>query len=352
MNHGHPQIYDAVERRVPREMSVREKEARPGRCCCRARDEAASLNDIAKIIAALNHKILGLRNEVNAFENVGGEKKSLVGKNKRGHLLAACYETESGAQPIISGTAVTHVVPFRSNSMVDYKLQRERIYAVPCRDLISKEFSKIGRKISRATQCDLTMRRRIRDVFNCFNIASIIGEKRFWKRSKEVVEWKKKNNRVSFDPDPEEMFGTVEQDSEDDESLRTDFEEDLDRTIDWTLESVKTEQKKGKGTLKRMQENKTVGIDLDEDRNRLQKDKGEDSEFEYSVTGRMSGGAEFRGNRLISELGEKIQKICLYKTVKFDAKNVKRRLDACIAELNEIIDDIILIFSDRNASTI
>ncbi|XP_076228020.1 uncharacterized protein LOC116434922 [Nomia melanderi] len=195
------------------------------------------------------------------------------------------------------------------------------------------------------------MGRRIRDVFNCFKIASIIEENKFWKRGKEVG-CRKRSNRVSFDPE-EEMFGSVEQDSEDDESLRMDFQEDLDGTIDWTLESVKIEQKKGRLTrLRGMQENK-IDIDLNKGRTTLRKDdEGGDSDFEYSVTGRMSGGAEFRGNRLISDFGEKIQKICLYKTVKFDAKNVRRRLDACIAELNGIIDDIILIFPDRNASTI
>ena len=80
----------------------------------------------------------------------------------------------------------------------------------------------------------------------------------------------------------------------------------------------------------------------------LLKDQEEKQEsFKYSMS-RMGGGAEIRGNHLISDFHNKVQKINLYKNIKFDAKKVKRRLDACINELNGIIEDVSLILPNMN----
>ncbi|KAK9303620.1 hypothetical protein QLX08_004726 [Tetragonisca angustula] len=81
----------------------------------------------------------------------------------------------------------------------------------------------------------------------------------------------------------------------------------------------------------------------------LPKDQEEEQEsFKYSSL--MGDGTKIRGSHLISDFHNKMQKINLYKNIKFDAKKVKRRLDACINELNGIIEDISLILPNMDVT--
>ncbi|XP_076287165.1 uncharacterized protein LOC143212343 [Lasioglossum baleicum] len=325
-------------------MSSHGKEARPGRCYCRVHDEGTSLNDIAKIIAALNHKILCLRNEVNAFKNVGanGEKRSSE-ESAHGHLSAPYYETEPDVSrrntrlegPLDPEAAVVHVIPFQRQSIINYQL-REKVDGKILADilkngvngnlysnLVYKELPKDrGKKVSSGVQCDLTRHKRIRYFFNWFKTELLFMKNIFSKRNKETGSHPKDNNRMSFDCEVAGNKGSLfmsryPENSEDDE----DFEED-NGIIDWTVEAVEIENEKNKDTLQKDEENGHLGLE----------------------------SWIMQRNRLTSNIHAKMEKICLYKSVKFHAKNVKRRLDACIAELNEIIEDVTLIFPTLNPS--
>ncbi|KAK1133962.1 hypothetical protein K0M31_011748 [Melipona bicolor] len=157
----------------------------------------------------------------------------------------------------------------------------------------------------------------------------------------------KTNIHINFNPDTEEAKLTNRKKQENDQIFQLDTyvhdEDNLDQEkISQICKLIKHEPKKEK------QETKTV-TDLAEYKVDLPTDQEEKQEsFKYSS--RMGGGAEICGSHLISDFHNKMQKINLYKNIKFDAKKVKRRLDACINELNGIIEDVSLILPNMDVT--
>lgn len=351
-------------------MSACVKEPVPSRCYCRVQDEEVSLNDIARIITALNIKTVQLRNEVNALKNDNAnveEKLCKKSENTRERSSSCRYgecpdifrsNDKPDRCPEVPDT-LTHL--FRNNSIKKREVGQRNIddeghirYMIKNNTDCNRVYNlpKIRRKkISRNVQCDLSMERK-RSFFDRFGI-KLFKECKL-KGNKKVKHLSKAKHVTLNSP-----IGEVELSNGDllkDTQLKNCckiYSSDIGmETINQIFEQSQIQSKGRKNTQNQfiVQENKISKIELDEYGTLHKNAENKHQIFKCTVTGRMGGGAEFRGSRLISDMNERIQKINLYKHVKLDAKNVKRRLDACIAELNEIIEDVSLIFPDTNIS--
>lgn len=367
-------------------MSTRAMQTAPSRCSHCQVNEEVSLNDIANIVTALNLKTLLLRNEVNAFKSaeVNGVKK--LSAESRNVIEPLFSRWNDGAPAIYPKTLeldrliiseVTEPRTIRDKSINGYKFKleegnnevmntmkleelrrnfecqhkiKENAY---CNSVYDKPL-KIGKKrISRKAQCNLPMDCKRRSFLNCFKRKSHNDGYKSLKLNKPPKTSLKTNVRVTFDPQVEEMGLSKEKGRNEENMFKNMQQENYGCTVDERDEiihrickSVEIESEKGKEAVNQfICSNELCKL---ESQGVLQKDAT--NEENIFKTGRMGGGAECHGSRLISNINDKMHKLNLYMNVKFDAKNVKRRLDACIAELNGIIEDVSLIFPDTDIS--
>ncbi|CAL7947587.1 unnamed protein product [Xylocopa violacea] len=359
------------------------KQVTPNRCYCRVQDEGVSLNEIARIITGLNLKILRLRNEVSALKDInsdGGKKLFKRTEPACRHLSSSCCNRELDASRsnvkfddfIVSTESKALANFFENNPPNKYrtahKIKDETVKnAIDLNNFVSNgrlqvtdgssvydnQLKRRKKKISQGVQCDLIMeRKRKRTFLNCFKTEPLTDEYNFSKANKKRKLSAKNDISTTFDS-AEEAVDTTNIEEENNEQivqLNTyghSEENPVRAKIDQMCKLIGIESKKEK-----WQETKIFKNELTD--NVYDMDLPDDTEnecqfFKYSIN-RMGGGAEFRGNRLMSDFHDKIQKINLYKNVKFDAKNVKKRLDACIDELNGIIEDVSLIFPNSDIS--
>lgn len=366
-------------------MSMHVKQSTTNRCYCHVQDEEINLNDIAKIITIVNHKILQLRDEISALKNVNYDrKKKLFKKTENACNISFSFENDFNTSQsnikfdkVIFSKKSDILVSFLKNNLLNnYKTKYKKIddkasnYITDLNNLLTSEklqvrdsefvFENMEKerkmKISQGTQCDLTMdRKRKRSFLNFFKIESYMKDNNVLKPNKKIEFSSKTNLFVTLDSDVNvtKLTNTKEQKNDEKYQLEdlTNSENNLTcAKVNYTCKLIESEKKKS-------QENKIESKIKNELANNKYKinlaDNMEDKSelFKYSIN-RMRGGAEVRGNHFISDFHNKIQKINLLKNSKFDAKNVKRRLDACINELNEIIEDASLIFSNAQCNII
>ncbi|XP_046144029.1 uncharacterized protein LOC123988347 [Osmia bicornis bicornis] len=271
-------------------MSTCTKEETLDRCYCRVQNKEINLNDIVEIIIALNTKIVRLRNEVSTLKYINvNQKKKLIKKPEvaAGRLSSRGFEKK--LDTINHGKIYNKIIKNEKNE-TDFSHNKKLHDGSDSPPKIRKK------KISKGIQCGSTMEhKRKRISLNCFKIERNIKEHDSLKQHKRR-KTSKNNFHVTFDT-------PMENNSEEKEIL-SPFQKITENQIGGNL-------KKFRGC-------------------------------------RMGGGAEFCKNHLIPNFNNKVPRMNLYKNAKFDAKNVKRRLDACIVELNGIIEDISLIFPETD----
>lgn len=366
-------------------MSMHVKQSTTNRCYSHVQDEEINLNDIAKIITIVNDKILQLRDEISALKNVNHDKKKkLFKKSENACNMFFSFENDLNTSQsnikfdkfIFSKRSDSLASLLKNNLLNNYKTKYKKIddktsnYVTDLNNLLTSEKLQIRdsefifenmekerkMKISQGTQCDLTMdRKRKRSFLNFFKIESYMKDNNVLKPNKKIEFSSKTNIFVTLDSDVNitKLTNTEEQKNDEKYQLEdlTNSENNITcAKVNYTCKLIESEKKKS-------QENKIESKMKNELTNNKYKinltDNTEDESelFKYSIN-RMGGGAEVRGNNFISDFHNKIQKINLLKNSKFDAKNVKRRLDACINELNEIIEDASLIFSNTQCNII
>ncbi|XP_068969056.1 uncharacterized protein [Bombus flavifrons] len=342
-------------------MSANAEQATPNRCYCKAQDGENSLNKIAEIVTVVNLKVQKLRDEVSALKNVSLDKeKKLFQKTETACRHSSCCRSEfdissnNVGYDKVTDSENSKVLAslIKNNSINDYMTEytkiddrtsnhvkdlnnictNEKLQVTDCKPIIRKRRKK---KISHGVQCDLRMEcKRKRNFLNCF-ITESHTKVHNLKLNKKMKFSSKSNIHTIFNPDVERMKLKNMKEQKNGHIFQLD-----------TYAHGEDNAVRGKSS----QMSKLIKNEPKKETSREIKTKDERESFKHSMTSRMSGGAEIRGNYLISDFHNKIQKINLYKNVKFDAMNVKRRLDACINELNGIIEDVSLILPDMNVS--
>lgn len=356
-------------------MSANAEQARPNRCYCKAQDGENSLNKIAEIVTVVNLKVQKLRDEVSALKNVSLDKeKKLFQKTETACRHSSCCRSEFDISPNNVGydkiTENSKVLAslIKNNSINDYMTEytkiddrtsnhvedinnvctNEKLQVTDCKPIVRKRRKK---KISHGVQCDLRMEcKRKRNFLNCF-ITESHTKVHNLRLNKKMKFSSKSNIRTIFDPDVEKMKLKNMKEQKNGHIFQLDTyahgEDNAVREKGSRMSKlIKNEPKKETSQEIKMMENELTEYKTD----LPEGTEDERESFKHSMTSRMSGGAEIRGNYLISDFHNKMQKINLYKNVKFDAMNVKRRLDACINELNGIIEDVSIILPDMNVS--
>lgn len=349
-------------------MSIDVKNTPPNRCYCQIQDKEVNLNNIAKIFATTNLKILQLQNDVNVLKNVDFNRENKLFQNTKTvceHLpsCSKCYTPQSNVKfDQSAGLEKSKVLTdfFENNftnEICNYATHLNDVFIneklqITDYNTVSADVQENRKTICKEVQCDFIMeRKRKRTFLNCFKPDWHKKKPDSLKPNKKMKLSSKTNNiHVTFNPNTEEAKLTKigEQKNNQISKLET-YTHDEDN-----LARVKTNQicklTKVESKKELFQESKINDNELAEYNMKIPKTaEDERKSFEYSIS-RMGGGAEIRGNNLMSDFHDTIKKINLYKNVKFDAKNVKKRLDACIAELNGIIEDISLIFPNSNIS--
>lgn len=358
-------------------MSANAEQARPNRCYCKAQDGENSLNKIAEIVTVVNLKVQKLRDEVSALKNVSLDKeKKLFQKTETACRHSSCCRSEfdissnNVGYDKITDSENSKVLAslIKNNSINDYMTEytkiddrtsnhvedinnvctNEKLQVTDCKPIVRKRRKK---KISHGVQCDLRMEcKRKGNFLNCF-ITESHTKVHNLRLNKKMKFSSKSNIRTIFDPDVEKMKLKNMKEQKNGHIFQLDTyahgEDNAVREKGSRMSKlIKNEPKKETSQEIKMMENELTEYKTD----LPEGTEDERESFKHSMTSRMSGGAEIRGNYLISDFHNKMQKINLYKNVKFDAMNVKRRLDACINELNGIIEDVSIILPDMNVS--